>query len=74
VGGVMVITDANGNLLDDGQGNTYTWDVRGRLTVIKHNGVATATFLYNTDGIRTSEIGNQEIQKLSVTSGPPRAS
>jgi RHS repeat-associated protein len=53
--------DANGNLLSDGT-NTYTWDARNHLTGI--SGGATASFVYDAFGRRTSKTVNGAVTQF----------
>jgi RHS repeat-associated protein len=56
VNGVTVSSDANGNVTAY-NGDSYTWDVRGRLSGLSRTGL-TASFGYRQDGARTSKTVN----------------
>ena len=44
--------DANGNIIDDGSGRTYTYNDTNRLEQVVDNSVVTATYTYNAAGQR----------------------
>ena len=45
--------ERRGNLIDDGQGRTYTYDNAGRLAQVFNQGTVVATYVYNAEGRRT---------------------
>jgi YD repeat-containing protein len=57
VNGAAVVSDANGNVLQDDLGGAYAWDVRGRLTGLVKGG-STYGFLYGPDGLRLNKTVN----------------
>jgi len=50
--GLAPIYDNEGQLLQDGTGSTYNWNVRHQLTSIVHSGVTVASFAYDGLGRR----------------------
>ena len=54
VGSGSLQYDADGNLINDGQGNTYTYDAWNRLVKVAGNGVVT-TYSYDALGRRITE-------------------
>lgn len=50
-----VLYDNAGNILDDGNGNTYTYNNAGRLAQALVNGALVATYTYNAPGQRTQK-------------------
>ncbi|MEO7859618.1 MAG: hypothetical protein ABIU05_04105 [Nitrospirales bacterium] len=59
--GATLQYDANGNLANDGI-NTYVWDARNRL--VGMSGGATATFVYDLLGRRTSKTINSVVSQF----------
>jgi RHS repeat-associated protein len=48
--------DPNGNLINNGNGQTYAWDARNELTQITYTGGATTSFTYDGRGRRVAII------------------
>jgi len=61
--------DQNGNLLNNGSGQTYQWDAENRLISITQNGNVTG-FIYDGAGRRVQETLNGAITKQWVWCGP----
>lgn len=60
--GAALTYDNNGNLTSDGL-NTYQWDARNRLVAI--SGGATANFVYDPLGRRTSKTVNSVVSQFA---------
>ncbi|MGH3577795.1 MAG: RHS repeat-associated core domain-containing protein, partial [Mycobacterium sp.] len=57
VNGTAVTSDANGSTTQDDQGGSYTWDVRGRLSLLTR-GSSTWQFIYGPDNLRIAKKAN----------------
>jgi len=54
--GVTVVTDAAGNITNDGKGNTYSYNQAGQLAQVLHGTTLIATYTYDYRGLRTRKV------------------